>query len=204
MLYAAAAPMRRMKAEVVQVEEEADHFGGREVSVQGGAGRVGVVMRIDGLVDVESDGEEHRVSSVRLISPVLLAQFPNVPAHRPATPPSATDSQRSTYRPSSSTLSFPPSPPRPSSAFVLLFFCSISPSPLQLTPLPPSPPRQAKSTNTSSYLLLAGQTTLYVASSFSGKGLLSEVGPGEEFTVSLGVDPGSSAFSNLEALNIRH
>lgn len=73
MLYAAAAPMRRMKAEVVQVEEEADHFGGREVSVQGGAGLVGVVMRIDGLVDVESDGEEHRVSFVRLISPVLLA-----------------------------------------------------------------------------------------------------------------------------------
>lgn len=204
MLYAAAAPMRRMKAEVVQVEEEADHFGGREVSVQGGAGRVGVVMRIDGLVDVESGGEEHRVSFVRLISPALLAQFPSVPAHCPATLPSATDSQRSTYRPSSSTLSFPPCPPRPSSASVLLFFCSISPLPLRLTPLPPSPPRQAKSKNTSSYPLLAGQTTLYVASSFSGKGLLSEVGPGEDFTVSLGVDPGSSAFFKLEPLTIRH
>lgn len=78
MLYAAAAPMammRKAKASVVQLEDEADGFGAREVHVEGGAGRVGMVMRIDSPVDIASDGEEHRVSCVSLPALARRAQM---------------------------------------------------------------------------------------------------------------------------------
>ena len=77
MLYAAAPPMASMRmakmASVVDVADEVDGFAGRQVSVEGGsAGRVGIVMRIEGVVDIASDGEEHRVSITRIVTEARL------------------------------------------------------------------------------------------------------------------------------------
>jgi uncharacterized protein (TIGR02231 family) len=71
MLYAAAPQMASMRvakmASVVDVADDVDGFDSRQASVEGsGAGRVGIVMRIDGVVDIASDGEEHRVSITQI------------------------------------------------------------------------------------------------------------------------------------------
>lgn len=71
MLYSAAPPMASMRmaklASVVDVENDVDSFSMHQASVEGGgAGRVGIVMRINGVVAIASDGEEHRVSITQI------------------------------------------------------------------------------------------------------------------------------------------